>query len=164
MQVEYNEFGSTSLPFAVSLDSSSTRPPHVHHSLLDPRNYRAATTPRKTASPAPTDTMTSNPAPANDAPLDDAAELPAGAALEAIDAAAVAMGIDAELPADAAPLDDDIIIIMDEEEAPPAIIDEVPLIIMDGDEAAMDDIIPAGPAEDAQAQTAAAEVCTASPV
>ncbi len=109
--------------------------------------------------------MTLNPAPANDAPLDDAAELPAGAALEAIDAAAVDIGMDAELPAEAAPLD---IIIIEEAEAA---MDEEPAIIIE--EATMEDATAeedeagpaaAGPAEEAQAQTAAAEVWTASPV
>lgn len=49
------------------------------------------------------DMMTSKPAPTNDddAPLDEAAELPAGAAPEALDAAAVDIGIEAELPAEA---------------------------------------------------------------
>ena len=112
--------------------------------------------------------MVSKPAPLKTAPLDEAAELPAGAALEATDAGAdVAMGMEAELPADAAPLD---IIIIDEE--PPAIMEESAIIeelaIMEEaaiEEAAMDEPPPAaGPAEDAQAHTAWADVCTARPV
>ena len=103
----------------------------------------------------------------DDAPLDEAAELPAGAALEATDAAAVELAINAELPAEAAPLD----IIEDAATEVPAFGDPI-------EEAAKEDATaeekawpaeeppppPPPPADEAQAQTEAAEVCTTSPV
>ena len=98
----------------------------------------------------------------------EAAEVPAGAALDAIDAAPVELAIDAELPAEAAPL----VIIEEAAIDEPAI--EEPIIEDAIEEAAIEEataeeeagaaLEPPPPTDEAQAQTAAAEVCTASPV
>ena len=99
----------------------------------------------------------------------EATEVPAGAALDAIDAAPVEPAIDAELPAEAAPL------VIIEDAAIDEPMTEEPIIIEEAiEEPAIEEataeeeagaaLEPPPPTDEAQAQTAAAEVCTASPV
>lgn len=124
--------------------------------------------PRYTASPAPASVATWRLVPVNGAALleEEVAELPAGAALDAMDAAAVELAIEAELPAEAAPL-----AIIEEAALEDAAIDEpsteeaaIEETTAAEEVGALEEPPPPAATDMAQEHTAFAEVCTARPV